>query len=470
MSMLMWMWWTSLALVGCGDPSPCGDPAEAATPGVQAGPGGGGNVLIVVLDDVGVDLLAPYGLEGPKAPTPTLDCLCERGMRFDRAWSTPLCSPSRAALLTGRSADKTGLGHNVRQDTQLDHGEVTIAELALRSGLHTGFVGKWHLDGWESPGALVAPLAQGFESFRGTMGNLGEPGAPRPTLSDGFDYRGYWRNVNGEVAWSQRYATTQEVDDALDFLDEVGDEQWLLVLSLHAAHVPLHDPPRHLLSEGLPRDATDAERFRAVLEAADAELGRLLQQMDPEVLADTTVLVVGDNGTAPSGVSSPFDPDRAKNTMFEGGLRVPLIVTGPHVPRPGVSRSLVHVVDILPTVAEIVAGSAAEPGLEDLALDGVSFLAAMGGDDAVGPARVASVYSPGNAGMDRAIRDDRYKLIERHGGWTQLFDLEADPREELDLLLADALDPEASEALAGLRSALADPVNVPRFDPPAPPE
>lgn len=445
-------WWALAGLAwGCGGtPAPCGELAPST---VEPGAGGGGNVLVVLIDDIGVEQLAPYGIVNAVAPTPTIDCLCQRGVRFDRAWATPVCSPARAALYTGRLADKTTIGSNVGKYGAMPQEEVTIGEVAAGAGYATGFVGKWHLDGWLSERGMEGPRDQGFDVFTGTLDNLDSKESPDPKRGDTADYEHYWRVVDGELDWTTRYATTVEVDDALDFIDD-HPEPWLLVLALHAAHVPVHEPPRHLLSHGLARDATDLEKIQAALEAADTELRRLLDGIDPTVLADTTVILAGDNGSAPSGVA--LDEDRVKATLYEGGIRVPLVVTGPHVAAPGVSNALVHLVDVMPTIAEILG---APPPAD---LDGVSFLGALADpDQAAAPAWVETMWMPPNVGLERAIRDDRFKLVVHASGGGELYDLDNDPH-ELDNLLWEPLAPDVQPGYDRLAAALADPAAVPR--------
>ena len=113
-------------------------------------------------------------------------------------------------------------------------------------------------------------------------------------------------------------------------------EPWFLYVAFNAAHGPLNLPPEALVPSGLPADdAPNEDRFDAVLEALDTEIGRLLDSLDPAVLASTTVLAIGDNGTSDAGVPDAVDLGRNKHTPYEGGIRVPFIVTGPHVTQPG---------------------------------------------------------------------------------------------------------------------------------------
>lgn len=429
-----------LVVVGCGqdDGPPCG---AVARPTVTAGTGG--NLLVVLLDDVGADVLGSYG--GP-VRTPTVDCLCERGVRFDRAWGAPLCSPGRAAFATGRQADRTGMGRNVDRWIELPEDEETIGEVMGAAGYHTAWVGKWHLDGWMTDHGIRGPQLQGFDVFDGTIANLDlDRGEGRVG-----DYRGYWRVSDGRERWTRGYATTVTVDDALRFLDD-APEPWLLVLALHAGHVPLDEPPRRLLAEKVANDASPELRYRAVVEAADHELGRLLRAMDPTLLADTTVVVTADNGTSEEGAGE----GRVKGTLFEGGLRVPFVVSGPHVAAPGrTSDGLVSLVDLLPTFAAIAGAT------PTALLDGVDLVPLLTDPEAAGPDFTTAVWEPESV-FERAIRDDRYKLVRTADG-DRLYDLGTSPDESVDLL-AGALDPDAAAAVERLSRALGEGPGAARF-------
>jgi arylsulfatase A-like enzyme len=398
------------------------------------------NVLVVLLDDVGVDQLASYGAPDA-APTPTLDCLCQQGVRFTHAWSAPLCSPGRAALVTGRHADKTGIGDNTESEHELPLSELTLGEVMREGGLQTAWIGKWHLSSHTSPQGPFAPNLQGFEVFRGTLSNLGKEHADRKG-----DYDRYWRIVEGHEIWTQGYATSVTIDDALEFI-EGATGPWGMVLALHAAHEPLHEPPRELLSRPVPRDPTEVEKYRAVLEAADTELGRLLRSMDPEVLAQTTVILTADNGTSKQGTVHARDK-RVKATLFEGGIHVPLVIVGPGVTQPGSTHgALVHLVDVLPTVASMVGVS---PEAE---LDGVDLGPLLQDPLLPGPSYVGTAWAPEFGEVAMAVRDRRFKLVQEEGH-SQLFDLDSPGGEEQDLL-SRSLEPAAEAAWQRL-SALAE--------------
>lgn len=417
----------------------------------------GGNVLVVLLDDVGLDKVGAYGLHPSPPPTPNLDALSEAGVRFTNAYAAPVCSAARANLLTGRYGRRTGIGDTVRVGGtyELRPSEVTLPELldVAPQRWSTSMVGKWHLSGFDTPTGVDLPNVQGFAWFSGVMGNITEM-----TQADGapISYDHWEKTTNGTQRFVDRYLTTDQIDDALARV-EAMPEPWLLYLPLSAPHSPLHVPPESLHTSTADFSANQkADYYDAMLEAADTELGRLLAGIGPERLARTTVIVAGDNGTPDHSIRPPWSSSRGKATLFDGGTRVPLLVTGPHIGEPGRTEpALVHLVDIWPTVADI-AGVFADTvlGADGLpvVLDGHSLMPLLSSSDAAWPREYLYVerffpngHPPYSEIDTQAVRTHRYKLI-RDGGVDRLYRYEADALDEGPDLFADVLDPEAERA------------------------
>lgn len=438
----------TLALLGCGEP-PCGADAPASHGG---GPGEGGNVLIVVLDDVGVEQLGPWGLAPTPARTPTIDCLCERGLRFTQAYASPSCSPTRAEYLTGNYNRRTGVGTiftPADRTFELSTAWDTLPQVAARAGYATGLFGKWHLAEPTAADAATHPNRSGFDRFAGSLANLNTTSGGH---LGGYGYGLWERIVDGVADDTAVYPTTATVDDALSFVDEVGDQPWLVVLSFHAPHVPLHWPPAHLRGPQPMEVDFDERRYMAMLEAVDTELGRFLRTLPDPVRADTHVIVFGDNGTPGEVIPEPLPPI-GKTTLHELGVRVPVVVSGPAVEQPGsVSDALVHVVDILPTVAERL-------GVEHEAIDGRSwgplFLdAGATVHDHVASARFFPLGEGEPDSIDKMIRSATHKLEVHSEDGEQLSEVGPGSLREGENLLEGPLT-EAEEAqLAGLRAAM----------------
>lgn len=462
-------WWMMGSLWGCGG-APVGDllkdssassgvatteadstsaPGATSTSSGDTGEGASlpPNVLMVVIDDLGVDFLPTYGAEGESIPeTPTLDTLASDGLRFTSAWSTPLCSPSRAELLTGRYARRFDLGTVIVHTAAFDLPDeaVTLPE-QLGDTWSTAFLGKWHLTAGAR--ALTGPNDQGFDHWSGTLGNLGAESSPNQR--QGLGYWNWERVTDGALEMSTTYATTATVDDAVAQVTTLA-EPWFVEVAFHAGHGPFHYPPLKLLHQDWAAGpGGDAHKFGAMIEALDTELGRLLDEVDA---SRTLVMVVGDNGSPQEVVPPP-----AKGTTAEAGINVPLIVRGPGVDPGGVVDTPVGLVDLPATILDLAGVEPTE------SLDGVSLRACFT-DPACRPRDTAFsvMFNPNGPGPHpvsmAAVRDDRYKLIERlHPKYQPeiahaLHDMHGEG-EAVDLLL-DAPSEEALEIYARLLEVL----------------
>jgi arylsulfatase A-like enzyme len=371
------------------------------------------NVILLIADDVGVDKIGAYREHPSPPPTPNIDALAARGVLFRNAYAPPVCSPSRAAMLTGRYPRRYGLGiHLRRRDTyELPLAELTLPEMLGRSATpydHSA-VGKWHLSTRSSPHAGRHPIASGFHWHAGSLGNLGGR----------MSYFGWEKSTNGRFDRTSTYATTDTIDDALARV-EAMQPPWFLWVAFNAVHKPYEEPPSSLHTR---RDLESvADRYDAMAEALDSEIGRLLRSMDSDVLAATTIIFVSDNGTAHVGVTPPWRSSHAKATLYEGGIGVPLIIAGPRVSAPGSEcGALVHVVDLFATVAEIAGvdlGQLSSGDGRPLQIDGLSLVPYLTNPSAESQRDVIyqDLFGPNGSGPyqfeRRMVRDKRYKLVE----------------------------------------------------------
>jgi len=391
------------------------------------------NVLLIIGDDVGVDLVGAYGEHPHPASTPVLDQLAADGILFRNAWSLPTCSPTRAALLTGRMPYQTGIGramYPVGDKYEVALAETTVAEL-LGCGWHKAAVGKWHMEADQISG-LMHPLLQGFDTHRGAPWNL-----PDSTPSSYFDFQ---KAIDGQLGECTTYATTDSVNEALDLISQYS-EPWFIWLAFNASHTPFHDPPHDLHSEVVPHDPSNdvPAANRAAVQAMDTEIGRLLDGIDPDVLSHTVVIFIGDNGTHPDATTPPFDPAHAKGSIYEGGINVPLIIAGRGVQKGAECAGLVQATDVFATILDI-AGIAPPPGTTGVSL-GPYLEAPL--QPTLRPWVYSERFKPNGFGPyeqhQRAVRDVRYKLIRDLGDGDSvigesLFDLADDPFETTDLL------------------------------------
>jgi arylsulfatase A-like enzyme len=425
------------------------------------------NILLIIGDDMGVETLAAYGLIEDPPKTSALDQLAREGVRFDNFWSQPICTPTRATLMTGRYGFRTGIGRplvnvpalpdllpkpagssteppRVNFSQQIDPDERSAYLLADEFTLpmaikankelaySTAAIGKWHL-GDAPNGWLDHPNLAGFDHFAGQM--------------EGVTYSFFsWNKVvNGEVTSEVGYTPTQKVDDAISWLDQQGSKPWFMWFAFHLPHPPLHVPPQdlwqsdysHLDPKGDPRQ-DDLEKFDAMIEAMDTEIGRLLASLDPETRDNTYVIFMGDNGTVPNVIREPFHPDKAKSTVYQGGVNVPLLVSGPGVAQGAVSDALVNSTDLFATILQMANIDMADVVPTDVTMDSISFYPALSDPDS--PSAREWVYvdafrnsESGRAEADYAIRDSRYKLL-RHQSAVEFYDLQEDPYEHNNLL------------------------------------
>ena len=412
-------------------------------------------MVVVLLDDVGVDKVAAYGAHPSPPATPQLDALAARGMRFDAAYAEPMCSPTRAALLTGRLPHRTGIGGLVeghRPDPALSPDEVLLPALLGRAGYASALAGKWHLGKWSDPATGPDhPRRAGFGWAGGSYENLRAHETPDPVRPDRRGYAHWEKTVNGVPTWVDQYATSAVVDDAIAQAGSMP-RPFFLYVALNAAHEPLHTPPPSLTPSlrGAPPVGPIAQ-VNAAVEAADTELGRLFAALPP----DTVVFVLGDNGTDDFGVAPPWDPRQSKGSLLEGGVHIPLVVAGPGVAH-GVATQLVHVVDVFATIAAMGGAGAPPAPIDGVSLQGILADPAA---PAVREVVLAEKFSPNGpppyASRTRMARDARYKLVVVEGPQPaeRFYDVGRSPQDPRPTP-PQAMTAEARAARARLRAAL----------------
>ncbi|NOY27895.1 MAG: sulfatase-like hydrolase/transferase [Oligoflexia bacterium] len=438
------------------------------------GPAGAGeNILVIVSDDIGVDQTDGYDPYSAPSLTPNITALAAQGVSFRNAYASPTCSPSRASLLTGRLPARHGIGRWIYAETStvaLDPSELTLPEALAHSpyDIISAAVGKWHLVGFDRTSPELDPLDQGFDCYAGSLAN------PLEAVGSGHMPRGYrhWeKDTDGLLSWKRRYMSSDTTDEALARIAHTRSP-WFLYVAYNDAHDPLHIPPARLHTGSLGGGATDLELYQAMVQAADTEIGRLLAGIPENIRSNTTIIYLSDNGTPAEGITEPWNSRRSKGSVYEGGVRVPLIVAGPHVSAPGtVSDALVHVMDIFPTVAELADVDVSTLQVEDgeqagqpLLLDGISLLAWV--EDPSLPSGREFAYTEGfypNGTVDqidyrRTLRDATHKLIWHDQNGTRderLYWLDPDAVDEgADLLAAGTLSKTDAAALDRLRAAM----------------
>jgi arylsulfatase len=322
-------------------------PALQQPAGIEQPLAGPPSCVIFVLDDVASADLSLYG--GP-IRTPNLDKLARAGVLFTRAYANPTCAPTRRSLLTGHHWVAANGEACVAAGARTPKSSEVLLPEALP--LHKSMlVGKWHLGGDPEGGRWeCAPVTHGFDLWlAGSAGNVRN--------CDGLNYWQWTRADAGPEGCASTTSTTNEpIAVRSAFLENwKKSERWLAVVCSNLAHEPFHSPPRNLLPRGHVVPDKLRGQFEAMVMAQDTLIGQMMAAVD---LSTTLVVVVGDNGTPPKVAPGR---NRAKETTFERGVRVPLIVAGAPVVSPGrVSGELVHVVDVWKTVIDVCGGSLGE--------------------------------------------------------------------------------------------------------------
>lgn len=395
------------------------------------------NIVLIIADDTGPDYYSCFNTSGGTASTPNINNLAAQGVKFTRAWASPLCSPTRAGLLTGRYPFRTGVGAVITgtASPQLDTLEPSFSRL-LRdmapTKYNTACVGKWHLNA-NVPQRRQYPNKLGFNFYAGNFNGA---------LTNYFSYP---LVVNGATATSNVYATTQTINDAIDWIDSIGtNKPFFLWIAFNAPHTPYHVPPASLCSTvgllGTTADinANPEKYFKAALEALDTEVGRLLQHLTTKNLRDSTnIIFIGDNGNSQEVAKTTYT-NHAKGTIYDYGVSVPVIVSGPAVVAPNrSSNALINTPDLFATILEMGRFTNWRNALsQSTQLDARSFLPVIK-NQTVTPRTwmfTEQFNSPANASDGKTIRNTKYHLLRFDNGTEALYDLEADPSEGSNLL------------------------------------
>ncbi len=380
------------------------------------------NILLVIADDLGLDASNQYDISDENPTTPSLDQLAAEGLVFENAWSNPTCSPTRAGILTGKFGTRTGV---------LTPGDVLSEdETSLQSYIHQhlpgkyvdAVIGKWHLG--PQPGGLDHPSDLGITHFAGITGGGVD------------DYEDWVLTTNGQRSDETEYVTSKLVDLAVEWTGQ-QENPWFLWLAFNAPHTPFHLPPADLHDRELSGTQSDIAAnplpyYLAAIEAMDMEIGRLLDSFDAETRANTIIIFVGDNGTPGQVAQFPYSRTKAKGSLYQGGINVPLYISGPGVTRTSERETaLVNTTDLFSTIAALAGVNV------DQVHDSVSF-AGLGGEDR-GVERFTQYSEKStDTGEEWTLSDGLYKLIESSGGTQELYQLSLDPFEATDLVESGA--------------------------------
>ncbi|MGI9474318.1 MAG: sulfatase-like hydrolase/transferase [Rubripirellula sp.] len=401
----------TVALVGSGLMA---DEVKLVTPPTTERP----NVVVILADDLGYGDTSVYG---GWVETPNLQRLADEGLTFtDFHTNSSVCSPTRAAFLTGRYQQRVGIVDVVARhlDTPpLDPIEETIADVMKQVGYRTALYGKWHL----GPQKANNPVHFGFDDFRGYL--------------DGYvDYHTHERkwHHNLEIEPQKGYSTHLITQNAVKFIEDNKEEAFFLYVSHEAVHLPFQTPddtPEN--REPVPKEKRWSRerirpKYKVMLEEMDDGIGQILHALDQADLDDRTlVFFFSDNGAIGAGSNQPFRG--GKFSHYEGGHRVPAIARWPGKIGAGTKNdSLVVAMDLLPTFAELAGSkvSAAKPK------DGISIAEVLLTGKSLPPRKVFFGYEPK---LGTAMRDGPWKMIVKQDD-VQLYRLTDDVEERRNVV------------------------------------
>jgi arylsulfatase A-like enzyme len=385
------------------------------------------NILLIVTDDVGYGDIGSYG--APDIKTPNIDRLAREGTRFSDFYAAPTCSPTRASLISGRyyqrfRIDRPLPGPAPAGDQGLRPTGRSLPALLKSAGYATGLIGKWHL-GYKPE---LSPNAHGFDYFFG--------------FKSGFI--DYWQHTNGAgdhdffendlPAHPSGYSTDLFADRAIKFIDEHATGPFFLEVAFNAAHWPFQLPDHPSVAPNnarfvQPMDENTSSRgdYVKVLERADQGIGRLLATLSARGLdRNTLVVFMNDNGGEWLSRNAPLF--HRKDSVWEGGVRVPAIMRWPgRIPAGKTSPQVGSVMDVTATL--LAAGGATVPA--EARLEGIDLLPILEGK-AASVERTLFFRNIVGGRTQRAVRKGNWKVLV-DGPNTFVFDLSKDVGERNDL-------------------------------------
>lgn len=396
------------------------------------------NLLVILADDLGYGDLACQGADDMR--TPHLDGLFAEGMTFTNFYANcPVCSPTRAALLSGRYQERVGVPGVIRTHREnnwgyLDPGTRLLPDIAREQGYHTAIIGKWHL-GLRSPNT---PNERGFAHFRGFLGDM---------MDDYYHHRRHGNNYmydNRQQIDPEGHATELFTDWSIDYLKEraAEDRPFLLYLAYNAPHTPIQPPPQWEQKVLAREDGIDGQRAKlvALIEHMDDSIGRVLKTLEDNGQADNTIVVFTSDNGGQLNVGASNGPLRdGKQSVYQGGLKVPTAVRWPgHVAAGSRSELRAMSMDILPTLFT-AAGIDMPPASAESDIEGRSFLPTLRGQQQ-DPLRARLFFCRREGGLRyggktiEAVIEGPWKLLQ-NSPWAplELYNLDDDPQETTDL-------------------------------------
>ena len=385
------------------------------------------NVVILVADDMG---WADVGYHGSTIRTPNIDRLQKRGVELDRFYVAPMCTPTRAALLTGRYWSRFG---NTKPSNErvLPWDTVTLSKALKEEGYRTSISGKWHLGSKPEWGPRKFGFDQSYGSLAGGIN-------PWNHLYKYGPYSKTWHR-NDQLIEEKGHVTDLLTNDAIRFIKEKKETPYLLYVAYTAVHTPFDEPAKWL--DRVKTSEPERRQYVACLEHMDSSIGQIVDAIKEEGHAENTlILFFSDNGGTNGDDSSRYpntktkgkikglnEPLRGwKGEVYEGGIRVPALAYWPGKLAPHKINTFTHVTDLMPTIC----GLAGYKPNKNLKWDGIDLWPILKGKKETPKGR--SLYCKGVNGTNSTLHKWPWKLIVGKSK-DQLFNLSKDPNEKNDV-------------------------------------
>ena len=392
------------------------------------------NVLLIIADDLGTDYCGFYEDHADTANIPHIRSLLSKGIRFQNAMANPVCSPTRAGMFTGRYSFRTGVGNVVSAPNQLDTAEITIPRLlnSYDPNIAKAQIGKWHLHIPNPASHLFYPNIMGYDYYAGNFSGA---------LADFYNWTKITNGVSGN---STTYATTETANDAITWIKGQNAKPFFLWLAFNAPHSPFHLPPFGMYADTTLTGTTvdinmhPKKYFKAMLEALDHEIGRVLDSLQTfNKLDSTDIIFIGDNGNAIQ-TAQITNVNRAKGTIYQYGVHVPFIIAGPSVVNPNrVSDALINTHDLFATILELMGDTTWQLQIPfNKPVDSKSILPIIKNQSTqIRPWSFTEIFKVApDSGDGKAMRNQEYKLLNFDFGQQEFYNLAIDSLEANNLL------------------------------------
>lgn len=372
------------------------------------------NILFIIADDLGKDAINGYQEGSIKPNTPNIDAIRNNGLMFSNFWVNPSCTPTRGAIITGKYGYRTG----VKGVGDMLNSSETVIQKYINENTNgayaTAVVGKWHLSGNNS---TFNPETFGIDYYAGLI---------RGAVDNYYQWQ---LTEDGATSLQTNYTTEVFTELAIDWIS-IQSKPWFLWLAYNAPHTPFHIPPGNMHSQGtLPEYAVGIDAtpyYMAAIEAMDFQIGRLLDSLPESEREQTLIIFIGDNGTPNQVAQSPYSSSTVKNTLYQGGINVPMFISGNGVSRTGMDTNLLTGTDLFATIAQIAGVNVNEYE------DSKGFKSLFSQSSGIRNFQYSELKDGSNESW--TISDGSYKLFKNDTGSEEMYYLISDPYEQINLL------------------------------------